>query len=158
MTFLTKVKPGAFGLLVFSLMLSTIATTAFKSATRPTVAPVSTQGNITRAAAEANDAEVSEPIESNTLTYHDYQIDIELENLARLIKAEARTRLEAGVTQEQVEGALAALANEPATPETTVRRLYLLRTLQTLKGEAPAPEVEPVAIPTVEGYRDEIGQ
>lgn len=153
MSLITKIRPGAFGLLLLSISLSTIATTAFKSTTRPTVAPASTQGNIARAA--AGDAEADNP---DSPTYHEYQIEIELENLARLIKAEARTRLDAGVTQEQVDGAIAALANEPATPENTARRLYLLRTLQTLKGEAAPPEVEAIEIPTVEGYRDAIGE
>lgn len=162
MTLLTKLRPGAFGLLILGLMLSTVATSVFKG-TQGTSTASNTKASVNKAEVPTPDKAESEAentdTEANTeLTYYQFQIDTEIENLDKLIRSEARKRLDSGVTVEQVQGSLAALANEPQTPENTARKLYLLRILQTLKDSEPLPTVEAVVVPTVEDYQDAIGE
>ena len=161
MNLLAKFRPGVLGLLLAAIALSTFATSIYKGVPRSTATE---QGNVRKSRAE-----VPAPVEEATEeaaeeaadtgpkpTFYHYAIDVELQNLATLIKAEARHRLEEGVTVEQVNGALHALSKQPATPENTARKLYLLRTLQTLKDGEGLPQVEAIKEPTIEDYRDEI--
>ena len=161
MTLLTKLRPGAFGLLVFGIMVSTVATSVFKGTQRTHHAPQNTSASVDHAAlpqaeAETETTEQPDPEAETELTYFQYQIDVEIENLDRLIRQAARARLDSGVTTGQVQSSLAALANEPPTAESAARKLYLLRTLQTLKDDEPLPMVEVVEVPTVEDYQDVI--
>lgn len=159
MNALTKIRPGAFGLVVFGLMLSTVGTSIFKSTQQGTnsAANVPT-GQIESAQVptkpEQDSADQPEP--DTALTYHQYSIDVEISNLDKLVRSAARDRLDAAVTADMVKSSLEEVT-PPATPEDSARRLYLLRILRTLEDSEPLPTVEAVELPTVEGYRDVIG-
>jgi type II secretory pathway pseudopilin PulG len=160
MNVLAKLRPGAFGLVILGLLLSTVATSMFK-ATGGSASTSNTKAAVNTAQAPATDGEsdtdaTQEP-EQVELTFHEYAIETEISNLDKLVRTAARERLDAGVTADQVKGSLAALADQPPTPETTARKLYLLRALRTLEDSEPLPAVEAVESPTVEGYKDAIG-
>lgn len=154
MNLLAKLRPGAFGLLLAGLALSTMATSLFKS-TQQGSAPANTKAAVN--AAQVPTKADAEPEQATELTFHQYAIDTEIANLDKLVRKDARDRLDAGVTAEQVKGSLAQLGT-PQTAEESARRLYLLRMLRTLEDSEPLPTVEDAQLPTVEGYRDAIGE
>ncbi|MEO0985988.1 MAG: hypothetical protein AAFY20_10600 [Cyanobacteria bacterium J06639_14] len=159
MNFLLKFRPGIFGLLVLAIAVSTCGQAAFK-ARAPVYVADSRNSQVTNKASVPTDESEATPEEPEVpeLTYYDYQIEVELRNLMELIKAEARDRIDADITAEQINGSLAQIADEPATPESTARKLYLLRALQTIKDGEVLPEPGPITTPTIEDYRHEIIQ
>ena len=138
MNLLTKLRPGTFGLLIAALMLSTVGTSMLKgtrSASRNTPANINTASLEAPAEADSeseatvgaeSELEASEASEAEPeLTYYQYQIDVEIANLDKLIRKEARDRIDDGITAEQVKGALASMAQETPTAASAARKLYL---------------------------------
>lgn len=156
MNFLTKLRPGSFGLLIIALVLSTFARSVFKSTAAIPRTSQDLQGNVSQGAITSSEERGDELDEA--LTYFQYQIDLELENLVRQIRSEARAGLDEGMTVEQIDTALYDLSKSQSSAATTAQRLVLLRQLQTLQDGEAMPQVEAIVNPTVEDYRNEISK
>lgn len=155
MTSLTKLRPGAFGLLIGAVALSAIGQTIFKGASPPRISATDTQSNVSQAV--VTDVEGEGAIAPGSeLTYYQYQVDTELDNLVKQIRAAARDGLDNGATIESVNAALYDLTQQPSSAAVTTQKLVLLRQLQSLEDGEAIPTVEPTTLPTVEGYQNEL--